>query len=71
MPTPYTNPMVRQVYCYLTEAATQLTLNNGRKGSSLLQALPFNTNPASNPRVYATPPAGVGSLAGTPAEKAP
>ncbi len=60
-----------QFYPNLTEAATQLTLNNGRKGSSLLQAMPFNTNAANNPRVYATPPAGVGSLAGTPAEKAP
>jgi prepilin-type N-terminal cleavage/methylation domain-containing protein len=60
-----------QFYPNLTEAATQLTLNNGRKGSSILQALPFNANPAANPRVYATPPAGVGSLAGTPAEKAP
>lgn len=37
----------------------------------MLQALPFNSNPGSNPRVYATPPAGVGSLAGTPAERAP
>ena len=54
-----------QFYPNLTEAATQLTLNNGRKGSSVLQALPTGT------RVYATPPAGVGSLAGTPAEKAP
>lgn len=60
-----------QFYPNLTEAANQLTLNNGRKGSSILQALPFNTNAATNPRVYATPPAGVGSLAGTPAEKAP
>ena len=60
-----------QFYPNLTEAATQLTLNNGRKGPSLLQALPFNPNAAINPRVYATPPAGLGSLAGTPAEKAP
>lgn len=60
-----------QYYPNLTEAATQLTLNNGRKGSSVLQALPFNNTPASNPRVYATPPAGTGSLAGTPAERAP
>jgi prepilin-type N-terminal cleavage/methylation domain-containing protein len=58
-----------QFFPNLTEAASQLTLNNGRKGSSVLQALPFNT--AANPRVYATPPAGVGSMAGTPAEKAP
>ncbi len=60
-----------QFYPNLTEAATQLTLNNGRKGTSLLQALPFNSNPALNPRVYATPPAGLGNLTGTPAEKAP
>jgi prepilin-type N-terminal cleavage/methylation domain-containing protein len=60
-----------QFYPNLNEAANQLTLNNGRKGSAILQALPYNANPAANPRVYATPPAGVGSLAGTPAEKAP
>jgi prepilin-type N-terminal cleavage/methylation domain-containing protein len=60
-----------QFYPNLTEAAMQLTLNNGRKGVSLLQALPYNANAALNPRVYATPPAGVGSLTGTPAEKAP
>lgn len=60
-----------QFYPNLTEAAQQLTLNSGRKGSSVLQALPFNANAASNPRVYATPPAGVGTLAGTPAERAP
>jgi prepilin-type N-terminal cleavage/methylation domain-containing protein len=60
-----------QFYPNLTEAANQLTLNNGRKGSSVLQALPLNANPASLPRVYATPPAGVGSLAGTVAEQAP
>ncbi|MSU46393.1 MAG: type II secretion system protein [Lacunisphaera sp.] len=60
-----------QFYPNLTEAATQLTLNNGRKGSSLLQALPFNANPAANPRVYATPPAGIGSLAGHPGRKGP
>ena len=60
-----------QFYPNLTEAATQLTLNNGRKGVSILQALPYNANAALNPRVYATPPAGVGSLTGTPAEKAP
>lgn len=60
-----------QFYPNLTEAAAQLTLNNGRKGSSILQALPYNSNPAANPRVYATTPAGVGSLGGTPAERAP
>ena len=58
-----------QFYPNLTEADKQLTLNNGRKGSAILQALPYNaTNP---PRVYATPPAGTGSLAGVPAERAP
>ena len=60
-----------QFYPNVTEAATQLTLNNGRKGVSLLQALPYNVNPALNPRVYATPPAGLGTLAGTPAQQAP
>lgn len=60
-----------QFFPNLTEAASQLTLNNGRKGVSVLQALPYNSNSALNPRVYATPPAGVGSLAGTPAERAP
>lgn len=60
-----------QFYPNIAEAASQLTLNNGRKGGSLLQALPYNANPALNPRVYATPPAGLGSLTGTPAERAP
>jgi len=60
-----------QFFPNLTEAATQLTLNNGRKGVSLLQALPYNANAALNPRVYATPPAGLGTLAGTPAQQAP
>jgi prepilin-type N-terminal cleavage/methylation domain-containing protein len=60
-----------QFYPNLNEAASQLTLNNGRKGPSVLQALPFNPNPAANPRVYATTPAGVGTVGGTPAEKAP
>jgi prepilin-type N-terminal cleavage/methylation domain-containing protein len=60
-----------QFYPNTLEAANQLTLNNGRKGSSVLQALPYNANAALNPRVYATPPAGVGSLTGTPAERAP
>lgn len=50
----------------LAEAAHQLTLTNGRRGPSVLQALPA---PAA--RVYATPPAGVGSLDGTPAEPPP
>lgn len=60
-----------QFYPNTQEAANQLTLNNGRKGSSVLQALPYNSNAALNPRVYATPPAGVGTPAGTPAERAP
>ena len=51
--------------------ARLLTLNNGKKGVSILQAIPFNANPALNPRVYATPLAGVGSLTGTLAENAP
>jgi len=58
-----------QFFPNVKEAATQLTLNNGRKGSSLLQAIPYSA--AANPRVYATPPAGLGALAGTPAEQAP
>jgi len=56
-----------QFYPNLTESALQLTLNSGKKGVSILQAIPFT----ANSRVYATPPAGVGSLAGTAAEKAP
>ena len=60
-----------QFFPNVSEAATQLTLNSGRKGVSLLQALPYNANAALNPRVYATPPAGLGTLAGTPAERAP
>lgn len=60
-----------QFHPNLTEASTQLTLNNGRKGSSVLQALPVPVSPANAARVYATPPAGVGSMSGTPAERAP
>ena len=60
-----------QFYPNTQETDNQLTLNSGRKGSSVLQALPYNANAATNPRVYATPPAGVGTLAGTPAERAP
>ncbi len=60
-----------QFYPNLTEAASQLTLNNGHKGVSALQALPYNATPALNPRIYATPPAGIGSLTGTAAEQAP
>ena len=47
------------------EAGNQFTLNNGRKGSSVLQALPVN-----NVRVYGTPPAGVGTLSGTASQAA-
>jgi len=60
-----------QFFGNLTETASQLTLNNGTKGVSVLQAIPFNANPSLNPRIYATPLAGVGSLAGTVAEAAP
>lgn len=60
-----------QFYGNLTETASQLTLNNGTKGVSVLQAIPFNAIPAQNPRIYATPLAGVGTLAGTVAEAAP
>ncbi len=54
-----------QFYPNLTEAATQLTLNNGRKGSSLLQALP------SSAKVYGTGSAKIGTAAGTPAQPVP
>jgi len=60
-----------QFYPNTTDAANQFTLNNGKKGSSVLEALPYSANAASNPRVYATPPAGAGSLAGIPAVSAP
>jgi prepilin-type N-terminal cleavage/methylation domain-containing protein/prepilin-type processing-associated H-X9-DG protein len=56
-------------YPNTTEAAHQLTLADGRKGRSVLQALPSGANAASTPKVYATPPAGVGSLAGTLADR--
>ncbi len=60
-----------QFYPNTTDAAYQCTLNNGKKGSSVLEALPYSANPTSNPRVYATPPAGAGTLAGNPAVAAP
>lgn len=60
-----------QFYPNLNEPSTQLVLNNGRKGPSLLQALPPPSSPAATARIYATPPAGLGSLSGTPAERAP
>jgi prepilin-type N-terminal cleavage/methylation domain-containing protein len=60
-----------QFYPNTTDAANQFTLNNGKKGSSVLEALPYSASAASNPRVYATPPAGTGTLAGNPAVSAP
>src|SRR5262249_15660371 len=60
-----------QFYSNTTDSANQLTLNNGKKGVSILQALPFNSVATANPRVYATTPAGVGSPTGSPAEAAP
>lgn len=54
-----------QFYPNLTEAATQLTLNNGKKGSSLLQALPLTA------KVYGTDSAKIGTVGGTPAQNAP
>jgi len=60
-----------QFYPNVTEAPSQLTLNNGTKGSSVLQALPYSATAPANPRVYATLPAGVGTLTGTPSQAAP
>jgi prepilin-type N-terminal cleavage/methylation domain-containing protein len=60
-----------QFFANTTDADSQFTLNNGRKGSSVLQALPYNANASINPRVYGTAPAGVGTTAGAPAERAP
>ncbi len=60
-----------QFYPNVTEADFQLTLNSGRKGSLILQALPIPASAATAARAYATPPASIGSLAGTPAERAP
>ncbi len=60
-----------QFYPNLTETGSQLTLNNGTKGVSILQAIPYNSNASLSARVYATPLAGVGTLAGTVAENAP
>ncbi len=54
-----------QFYPNLTEAAAQLTLNNGKKGSALLQALPLTA------RVYGTGSARLGTVGGTPAQHAP
>jgi hypothetical protein len=60
-----------QFYGNVTETASQLTLNNGTKGVSVLQAIPYNANASLNPRVYGTSSSGVGSLTGTVAENAP
>ena len=60
-----------QFYGNVTETASQLTLNNGKKGVSILQAIPYNPTASLNTRIYATPLAGVGSLTGTLAESAP
>lgn len=54
-----------QFYPNLTEAATQLTLSNGRKGSNVTQAIPTNA------RIYGSSSARVGTAAGTPASAAP
>src|SRR3954468_6436141 len=40
-----------QFFGNVTETASQLTLNNGTKGVSILQAIPYNPNPVLNPRV--------------------
>ena len=51
-----------QFYPNVAETDTQLTLTNGTKGASILQAIPVSA------RIYATPPTGgqtVGSVSGT------
>jgi prepilin-type N-terminal cleavage/methylation domain-containing protein len=53
-----------QFYPNVTEAANQFTLNNGKKGSSLLQALPVAA------KVYGTTSARIGTAAGTLAQPA-
>lgn len=58
-----------QFYPNLTEAASQLTLNNGKKGSSIVQAIPFSTTRPA--KIYGTTSAKIGKPAGTPAEAAP
>ena len=58
-----------QFYPNLTEAASQLTLNNGKKGSTITQAIPFSATRPS--RIYGTASAKIGKPAGTPAEAAP
>lgn len=52
----------------------QLTLNSGRKGTNVRQALPFSNNAATRPRIYATPVSGaptLGTVAGAQAVRAP
>jgi prepilin-type N-terminal cleavage/methylation domain-containing protein len=54
-----------QFYPNTNEAGNQLTLTNGRKGPSLLQAVPVTA------RVYGTTSATLGSEAGTPGQTPP
>jgi prepilin-type N-terminal cleavage/methylation domain-containing protein len=56
-----------QFYPNIQEDANKLTLNNGQKGSALLQALPTRSGVA----VYATSKAVIGKPTGAPAERAP
>lgn len=60
-----------QFYGNVADTSSQLTLNNGTKGASVLQAIPYNATSSLNSRVYATASAGVGTLAGTEALAAP
>jgi prepilin-type N-terminal cleavage/methylation domain-containing protein len=50
-----------QFYPNLTEAALQLTLSNGKKGSNVAQAIPANA------KIYGTTSAKIGTAVGTPA----
>ena len=50
-----------QFYPNLTEAAMQLTLSNGKKGSNIAQAIPTNA------KIFGTAAAKIGTVAGTPA----
>lgn len=54
-----------QFYPNLTEATTQLTLTNGKKGSNITQAVP------SNAKIYGSGGAKIGTAGGTPASAAP
>lgn len=53
-----------QFYPNTTEAANQLTLNNGQKGTSVQQAIPTTA------RIYGTTSASLGTPAGTPGQAA-